>query len=156
MHRCTPWLPDFTSSSHLPQLLDYWTRSFLVEKNQCWLTAQAEMIRTVIALFLGGRWRRALFTSSFWASSSRAPRTCCDPRSSQQTPSWRAGGYGRYTAAWSCWCRCCFALTTCRFSAAACWSRRSWLSSSGRNSTMMRLKPPSCTTGLVRPSFTFR
>lgn len=105
---------------------------------------------------LGEQWRRALFTSSFWASSSRAPRTCCDPRSSQQMPSWRAGDYGRFTVAWFCWCHCCFVLTTCQCSAAACWSRHSWLSSSGRNSTMTQPKPPSCITGSVRPSFTFR
>lgn len=104
----------------------------------------------------GEQWRHALFTSLFWAYSSQAPRTCCDPRSSLQIPIWRVGGYGRFTVAWFCCFHCCFVLTTCQSSAAACWSRQSWLSSSGRNSTMMQLKQPSCITGSVRPSFSFR
>lgn len=88
----------------------------------------------------GEPWRPASFTSLFWASCSRAPRTCCDPRSSQPTQSWRAGACGRFTAAWCCWRHSCSALTTCPCSAAACWSRRSSLSSSGRNSTTTQLR----------------
>lgn len=97
-------------------------------------------VLTVVSCVSGEPWRLASCTSSFWASCSQAPRICCDPRSSQLTPSWRAGAYGRFTAAWCCWCHSCSALTTSPCSAAACWSRRSSLSSSGRNSTTTQLR----------------
>lgn len=103
-----------------------------------WLTAPAE---SDCSLCVSGEpWRHASCTSSFWASCSQAPRICCDPRLSQLMPSWRAGAYGRSTAVWCCWCHSCSALTTCPCSAAACWSRRSSLSSSGRNSATTQLR----------------
>lgn len=145
-----------TARIHIPESLTTitWILSLWRKINTGLL--QMQRWHRVYLSLLGEQWRRALFTSSFWASSSRAPRTCCDPRSSRQMPSWRAGDYGRFTVAWFCWFRCCSVLTTCRSSAAACWSRRSWLSLSGRNSTMTQPRPPSCITGSVRPSSTFR
>lgn len=110
-----------------------------------------------LSLHLSGEpWRLVLFTSLFWESSSRAARTCCDRRSSRLTPSSSAGDCGRFTAAWCCWSRYCSELTTCPCCAAACSSRPSWPSSSGRSSTTTRLRPPSCITGSVRPSSSFR
>lgn len=147
-----------TARIHIPESLTAITwilNAVFLEKNQYWLLANAKMTLCNLSL-LGEQWRRALFMSSFWASSSRAPRTCCGPRSSQQMPSWKAGDYGRFTVAWFCWFLCCFVLTTCQSSAAACWSRRSWLSSSGRGFTMTQPKPPSCITGSVRLSSSFR
>lgn len=148
-----------TARIHIPESLT--TISWILNKEFCGeksILAHCKCKNDTVCnlSLLGEQWRHALFMSSFWASSSRAPRTCCDPRSSQQMSNWRAGDYGRFTAAWSCWFRYCFVLITCQCCAAACWSRHSWLSLSGRNSTMTQLRRPSCTTGLVRPSFTFR
>lgn len=120
-----------------PQIFKCGTQRVCV-MGQPWLTAPAE---SDCSLCVSGEpWRHASCTSSFWASCSQAPRICCDPRSSQLMPSWRAGAYGRSTAAWCCWCHSCSVLTTCPCSAAACWSRRSSLSSSGRNSTTTQLR----------------
>lgn len=120
-----------------PQIFKCWTQRLCVI-GQTWLTAQAESDCSLCVS--GVPWKHASCMSSFWASCSQAPRICCDPRSSQLMPSWRAGAYGRFTVAWCCWCHSCSALTTCLCSAAACWSKRSSLSSSGRNSTTTQLK----------------
>ena len=154
MNKCRE-MPESTSQSHVPHwILNEQFCGGEGKSIAAYCKCESDTVWNLS--LLGEQWRPALFMSSFWASSSRAPRTCCAPKSSQQMPNWRAGDCGRFTAAWFCWSRCCSVPTTCPCCAAACWSRRSWLSSSGRSSTTTQPRPPSCTTGLVRPSFTFR